>query len=388
MPAQLFSPEDQRLLPVLNTAVNKQMGIYMGGEAKGADLAKVDDVEFTRLAKTAKKNQPLRPLATVRTMLGYDDDASMVDIMAGIHDEYAALTASYNSNGIDPTAAINQTEDVIGQTEGLIAKFSAITSSFAQRVEASEPGANGFRRWVNVLWVPSEEGHDKTLTLTRNGRDVALDEYDEDHIGFLQNGIKPRLETVPGALIYPGFQEPWTVTSYDNYADLLGPKLGAAPRAIRPQEVFHGRVYSGINQSLLQADPDRMVVAIRDEAETAGMPGDGKMPNYNRRALMMSRVGILDDASKLQTQQEVIRRLGVHDMTFTSEAAKQAQFDLINPDGKYGDANIQAESERLHEVRQAQVQKALSTGKMMPAILGVTVVAHPKTHELSFPMSK
>ena len=385
--SEFLSPEDKKIVPVFNEAVNYQMTIHIGGEAKGADLNKLDDQEFTELVMNSER-QPLKPLAIARDMLGYDETATAADIMSGLHNEHMALKSLYLSNGIDPTQALDDSADIIDLTESYIAGYSRMIGGFAQRVEMTEPGANGLRRWNDKIWVPEEDGHDRSLGLDRLARDRGGDRFDNDHVRLMQIGVHPVLDSIPAAMSYPDLQEGATDPSYSNRSALLGPNLGQLPKLIGKQEVYHFRMYGGVLKKVMDADPDRTLLAFEKEVKNFDMPGREGIRDYEKREKAAALTGLLDPASILDVQRKTIKRLGVSERNFATEEAKRAQHELTNPDGSYGDAALAKKQRQLDLIRERKVNIAVKAGGLMPAILGVTVVAHPVTGELTFPYNK
>jgi hypothetical protein len=384
---EVFGVADRRIIPEFNWAVNEAMTLHLGKVARGIQLSELDDTEFTALVKSSDQ-QPLNPVEVMRDALGFDEDATEDDIQAGCRDERVKLVQTYRDHGIDPIEALEQADDIIFLTEAYIAGYSRKIGVFADHIERTAPGANALRRWNNHIWVPEEDEHDRLLAFIRQASgNSRLSNFHKIHIAHMQTMIHPSLDTLPAGAVYLAEQEGSTGPSYRNNAVLLGPKLGKPQRSVGKQEDLHTRMYTKVAIAMMEADPERTVRVLAETSDAFDMPARDGIEDYDERAKELGTIGLLDPVDVLDVQRPMIARLGVKDRHFKTKASQKAQNKLTNPDGPYGQVARDTLNDRLNHIRYYMAKRALRSKGVMPAIIGITVVADPKSGELSFPMS-
>lgn len=378
---------------VFNRAVNDAMATHLlGSAASGVDIGGLDDQEFLAVVQSVK-GQPMNPFTIVGTNVEFSDPQNwdtplmddVVDVLRGAAEE---LRHNYREHGVEPTRAIDAATQIISHTEAYITGYSRELGILGHRMVAANVGHNALQRWVAKLWVPEEDMHDRSLSFQNTlVGEVDMEEFFAGHAHHMQVGMHVPLVNLEQSTAYLAQQEGSTVPSYQGYAALLGPTLGQIPRAVGAQEARHTRFYTYVDERMMDEFPDDTVVALLGEEEAFEMPGMEGIPNFASMAAVAGLVGILDPVKVLTVQQRLNTRLKIADRQFTTDEAKRAQDILVNPSGPFSKAKLEKRQRQMEILRERAVEKERREGEPLPAILGMTVVADPRTNELSFPYS-
>lgn len=385
----LFTPEEERVIPTFNDAVNEAMALHVygrNGVPAGTNFAELDDVEFQRVVDGSVR-QPLNPITVCREALGYESGATLQDIMAGLRTARRAVLQQYLDHGVDPRPAWKAISDIIGHTEAYITGYSRVLGALAQKFILHNPKYNALDRWIGKLWVPEEDGHDRTHQLVQySTEDTDAEEFATDHIRHMQKGMHvPATEVVP-TTIYLWGQEDSTTISYRNREKLEGPVFYVPVRKTGSQEAVHTRLYGIGSAALMRMWPDLTVVALEEEHNTFAMPGREGIRNFGSKALVAAIAGLLDPVSVLEAQRERVKRLKLTRDLFKSDPAKKAYDTLVDPDGPYGDDELKRRRVDMEKKRERAIERARKSGQLMPAIIDVTVTSDARGN-LSFPIS-
>lgn len=383
---------DRHIVEVGDRAINESMQIhYFGKDLDNPDLSSLDDQEFIELIVAADR-QPMDPFDVLAKAIGggfsAKEDAPVFNNY--LKKTWDDLREQYIANGVDPKSSIEPTINIINATESYITGYATALGILAVKSMAQNPKLNGLYRWNGKIWVPEEDMHDRSLQVETQGTGmISMSQFFDEHREHMHRGIHVPTESIEQVIPYLTQQEPFTVESYKNAQALLGPILGAIPRAIMPDEARHSRAYAHVQGKLLDEEPNRVIVAMRKAFHKPEMPGKEGIRDYDIKSIAAAIAGILDLESMLLIQRELITKLKIAERkdTFTTPEAVKAWEDLIDPDGEYGDAILDKKTNLMADLRELAISDAQSKCELLPAIVGVTVVSDPRTHELSFPFA-
>ena len=387
--SELFPAESQAMLGAYNNAFGEAVATHLSlPKGDGKELSGLSDREYLGVIESSPTpSQPLNPVTVLRETLGYEPDVPLLDIMAGLRMAYADLMATYEGNRVDGRSALVNASNIIGHTEAYIAGYSRELGRLSNKMALVDPSFNMPTRWLDKLWVPQEDGHDRTWSLFISSLgDENMEEFYRDHARHMQIGVHVPIASIVPTQIYLTQQEGVTVPSYGNTAALYGPVLKTPALKNRAQEARHGREYLGITQKLVEQFPDEVIVALKAEFDDFAMPGKDGIRNFGAKELGAVIAGVLDPVSILKVQRPIIKKV-VESADVTTDEAKAAKDALVDPDGDYSEKQVAKREHQLEVLRGRVIRKAADRGSLMPAILGVTVIADPRSGELSFPLS-
>lgn len=383
---------NEHIADAYNDAINEAMQThYFGKDESAPDLSSLDDKEFIELIVKADR-QPINPTTIIAEAIGSgfspDEDApTFNNYLKASWDE---LVEQYIAHGVDPKSALEPSINIINSTESYISGYATDLGILATKSKVHNPKRNGFERWIRKIWVPEEDMHDRALQWQAQATGmISLSQFFDEHCEHMHRGIHVPTESIEQVNPYLTQQEPFTVESYKNAQALLGPILGAIPRAIIPDEARHSRAYAHGQSGLLDAEPDTVIIAMRQAFYKPEMPGKEGIRNYDDKSVQAMIAGILDLEGMLKIQRKLINNLDIAERrdTFTTPKAVKAWETLVDPDGDYGDSVLAKKAQFTADFREGAIADARAKGKLLPAIVGVTVVSDPRTHELSFPMA-
>ena len=385
---EILPNESPELLTAYNTAFNEAIARQLFNDSKrGTEVAEMSDAEFLHQIEISDR-QPINPVAIAREALGYPEEAGITHVLVGLQQEYQKLIAQYEDNGVDGRSALRNATNIIGHTEAYIAGYSRQIGKLTNRILMVDPVLNAPARWLEKLWVPQEDEHDRLWALFMMGcREEDMEDFYADHSHHMQVGVHVPVESLTPTQLYLTQQEGTTDTSYDNISTLYGSALRRIPKTIQGDESRHARDYLGVSTDIVEVDPDLTVTSLEYEVRTFAMPGKEGIRDFDEKSKQAGITGILDPLSILAVQQKTFRRLGIGDRVFKSDQAKAAQEKLMDPNGDYGDKMFKKRTRQLEGLRVRAIEKARQKGQLLPAIIGITVVADPRTGQLSFPMA-
>ena len=374
---------------VYNHAVNDAMATHLFPKqgVNGGDVAAMDDEEFLGALQSGDK-QPLNPVRIAREALELPEDTPVAEVMDGLAAAHGELLQTYEDNGVDPEPALQAAGDIIAHTEAYIAGYSRALGSFANAIHWANPSHDGPKRWIDHVWVPEEDMHDRSLAFMMAARaNPRLEEFYDHHAHHMQVGMHVPLEDPLQATAYLAQQEGSTGPSYKGYEALLGPVLGAFPRAIGNQEARHTRFYRYVARELAREYPDDMTVALLGEEQNFAMPGQQGIPDFKEKAGVAGGVGILDPEKIITVQRGLNAYMGLDGLDYETDEGKAARDALIDPFGDFGERMLEKRASQMAKARERAARRAEGRGEFLPAIIDVTVVQDPRTGELSFPRS-
>ena len=383
---------DRHIVEVADKAINEAMQIhYFGKDADNPIMGDLEDQEFVELIVTAKR-QPMHPTLVIAKAIG---NGFSPNEEAPVFNHYLKcawdeLVDQYTEHGVDPKSSIEPTMNIINSTESYISGYATDLGILATKSKLQNPKLNAFDRWIRKIWVPEEDMHDRSLQFQAQATGMPRQsQFIPEHIEHMHRGIHVPTESIEQVNPYLTQQEPFTVESYNNVQALLGPVLGAIPRAIMPDEARHSRAYAHVQGKLLDAEPDKVIVAMRNAFYKPEMPGKEGIRDYDTKSIAAAIAGVLDLESMLLIQRELIKKLQIveREETFTTPEAKKAWAELVDPDGEYGDAILDKKANLMADLREIAINDAQSKCELLPAIVGLTVVSDPRTHKLSFPFA-
>ena len=385
--ANLPPPENPDILRAYNSAFNDAIATHLGKDHSGEDVSMMSDGEFATYIADSER-QPLNPMLVVRESLGYPEGTPTIDILQGLRSAYHDLVAEYEAHNVDGQAALFNMLDIIAHTEAYIAGYSRELGRLTTIPMLNDPSLNAPARWLDKIWVPQEDEHDRLMQLVLLGTGIEnMEEFYTDHSRHMQIGVHLPVQQIIPTTAYLAVQEAVTDPSYGNGAALSGPVLSKPLKRIRPDEARHAREYAGVLLTLMVAAADLTVIALRDEYSSFAMPGNEGVRNFADKALVAGIAGVLDQVTILTKQRRLINHLGIEEAEVKSDEAKRAQEELVDPDGRYGQKAFERRAKQLERVRERAIKKAQAGGHLLPAILGVTVDSDVRTGELSFPLS-
>ncbi len=235
-----------------------------------------------------------------------------------------------------------------------------------------------FAAWLRE-WIAEEDGHgvimrDYALLTALIGDSPGLithTEYQQGRVSQLRSGMGIRLTTLAQAGAYLTTQELATYYAHLNLGYLLDKPGKSMMRRISGQEYNHYEFYSSLVKGLLELDPDRTMIAIRDQFRDFQMPGAIGIPNFKDLSKEIAIAGIFDPATITLIKSRLIKEWDLEDRKFYSDDAKQAQVDVIDPNSRQNRLALRL-SRLVLAARDKAVEEARSNAKILPFILGHT----------------
>lgn len=384
---ELFPSESPEIVKAYNDAFGEAIAKHLDVDGVSADdFAEMSDSEFVDVIQ-ASDRQPLNPITVARETLGLEPDTPVIEIMTGLRETYGELVKQYEDNGIDGKSALLNASNIIGHTEAYISGYSRDLGRLVHKMTLLDPSYNLPTRWLDKIWVPQEDAHDRLWSMLISGlAEEDMEAFYQDHARHMQIGVHLPVSSILPTQTYLMQQEGSTVPSYGNTAALYGPVLRKPALRIREDEARHKREYQAVTKRLMDVDPDAVVVSIKNEFDNFAMPGRDGIRDFRGKELSAVITGILDPVSILDVQIPMIKQL-VEAVVVTSDDAKRAQDALLDPNGEYSDKRREKRKHQLEIARDRSIKKAREDGSLVPAIVGVTVLADRRTGELSFPLS-
>jgi hypothetical protein len=385
---ELFPTDSPAIVEAYNTAFADAIATHLSvPEVTGAELATMSDAEFVDVIKSSDR-QPLNPITVARETLDLEEGTPVIEIMKGLKEAYSDLVTEYEDNGVDGRSALLNASNLIGHTEAYITGYSRDLGRLTNRMVLVDPSYNMPTRWLDKIWVPQEDAHDRLWSLMMSGlSDDDMELFNQDHSRHMQIGVHLPVTAILPTQTYLMQQEGSTVPSYGNTAALYGPILRKPALRIREDEARHRREYQAVTKRLMEVDSDAVVIAIKNEFDTFAMPGKDGIRDFDSKQAGAVVNGILDPVSVLEVQIPMINQL-IEKADVKTEEAKKAKDALLDENGKYSSEEKAKRQRQLERIRERVVEKAIKAGDLMPAILGVTVIADRRSGELSFPKSK
>lgn len=251
-----------------------------------------------------------------------------------------------------------------------------------------------FAAWLRE-WIAEEDSHgvimrDYALLTALIGNSPGLishAEYQQGRVSQLRSGMGIRLTTLAQAGAYLTTQELATYYAHLNLGYLLDKPGKSMMRRISGQEYNHYEFYSSLVKGLLELDPDKTMVAIRDQFKNFAMPGAVGIPNFKHLSREIAKAGIFDPATIALINSRLIEEWGLEGRKFSSDKAKQAQTDVIDPDSRQNRIAL-----RLARIvildRDKAVEDALNSTKVLPFIIGHTVEVKEVLNKQTSPESE
>ncbi len=203
--------------------------------------------------------------------------------------------------------------------------------SYHREIDGSfgSDGAWGF--WTG-RWTAEEARHGIVirdyLTVTRAVDPIALERERMTHMttGFVSAYERDIVHTVA----YVSFQELATRISHRNTGRHTDdPDLEAMLARVALDENLHMIFYRNVAAAVLEADPDRMVPAIRDVVTDFSMPGAG-VEGFTRRALTIAMAGIYDlRIHHDEVLAPVLRAWGIEQLEGLGGEAEKAREEIM-----------------------------------------------------------
>ncbi len=383
---ELFPNESPAVVETYNLAFSDAIATHLSLPGiSGTDLSKMSDVEFMEQIESSGR-QPLNPVSVARETLGLEEGTPLMDIMSGLRQAYAKIVEQYEGHGVDGRSALKNASNIIGHTEAYISGYSRELGRLVNKMVLYNPKYNMPSRWLDKIWVPQEDVHDRLWSMMITGfADENMETFYDDHSHHMQVGVHIPIKSILPTQTYLMQQEGSTVPSYGNTAALYGPVLRNPALRIREDEARHKREYQAVTKRLLEVEPDGVVLAIKNEFDNFAMPGRDGIRNFATKELNAVINGILDPVSVLAVQIPMIRQL-VDSAEVKTDEAKVARDALMDTSGDYSQKQVEKRKYQLELMRNRVIKKAIANGELLPAILGVTVVSDSRTGELSFPM--
>lgn len=385
---ELFPSDSSEIVEAYNAAFGDAIATHLSVPGvTGDDLAKMSDSEFVEVIKSSDR-QPLNPITIARETLGLEEGTPVIEIMNGLQEAYRVLIDEYVDNGVDGKSALRNASNLIGHTEAYITGYSRDLGRLTNKMVLLDPSYNLPTRWLDKIWVPQEDAHDRLWSLMMSGlSDDDMEMFNADHSRHMQIGVHLPITSILPTQTYLMQQEGSTVPSYGNTAALYGPVLRKPAVRIREDEARHRREYQAVTKKLMEVDPDAVVIAIKNEFDNFAMPGKDGIRDFDDKTSSAAINGILDPVSILEVQIPMINQL-IENAAVKSEDAKKAKDALLDDNGKYSLRQKAKRVRALEGLREKVVSSAIKKRQLMPAIIGVTVVADKRSGELTFPRSK
>ncbi len=247
-----------------------------------------------------------------------------------------------------------------------------------------------FSAWLRE-WIAEEDGHgvimrDYALLTALIGDSPGLisnAEYQQGRISQLRSGMGIRLKTLAQAGAYLTTQELATYYAHLNLGYLLDKPGKSMMRRISGQEYNHYEFYSSLVKGLLELDPDNTMLAIRDQFRDFQMPGAVGIPNFKDLSKEIAIAGIFDPATIALIKSRLTKEWALEDRKFSSDEAKQAQTDVIDPNSRQNRIALRL-ARMIASERDKAVEEARKSAKILPFILGHTAeVTEVPTEETS-----
>ena len=181
----------------------------------------------------------------------------------------------------------------------------------------------------NRRWTAEEHRHSIVIrdwmTVTRAVDPVVLERarMAQVSLGYAPEG--KLLNTCEG-VVYVTLQELATRISHRNTGRLLdGPGQDVMAK-VAYDENFHFLFYRDLASAMLEADPNRMVLALESQVKTFQMPGAG-IPDFARHAAAVAAAGIYDFNVHYEQilAPVVLRSWGLESITGLNAEAEQAR---------------------------------------------------------------
>ena len=385
---ELFPTDSPAVVETYNSAFGDAIATHLAVPGvTGEELATMSDTEFVEVIKSSER-QPLNPITIARETLGLEEGTPVIEIMAGFKKAYQDLIAEYEDNGVDGRSALLNASNLIGHTEAYITGYSRDLGRLTNKMVLLDASYKMPTRWLDKIWVPQEDAHDRLWSLMMGGlSDDDMEVFYKDHARHMQIGVHLPVTSILPTQTYLMQQEGSTVPSYGNTAALYGPVLRKPALRIREDEARHRREYQAVTKKLMEVDPDAVVVAIKNEFDNFAMPGKDGIRNYNSKQFDALINGILDPVSILEVQIPMINQL-IEKAVVKTKDAKAAQGALLDEKGRYSLDEKASRELDLASRRERAINKATKKGSLIPAIVGVTVLTDKRSGELTFPMSK
>lgn len=371
-----------------NNSFNRAISTHFYGSKvdRSDDIAAMTDAEFLEEVLSVDR-QPINPWQVMRETLGYEEGASSLDVLHGLRQAYNDLVADYEAHGVDGRTALANAINIIGHTEAYITGYSREIGILNNQIRQQDASLNGPARWHDKIWVPQEDGHDRLWSLLTLASSANMEAFGREHIRHLQIGTHLDIEDSLETLVYVTLQERSTGPSYGHIAKLLGPVLFRPSFVIKGDEDRHTREYASVTGDMLQVDPDATITILEKESDEFGMPGQEGIEDFESKAMVAGLAGVLDPVIILKLQRSLYKRIALDRAQPKTDIAKRSQERLLDSDGPYSEAMLIKRQGQMERIRARAVEKARKDGRLLPAILGVTVDADPLTRELSFPMA-
>lgn len=227
-------------------------------------------------------------------------------------------------------------------------------------------------------WTREEKGHGLVMneyaTLTGIvGKLVSHKRYKAGVDSQMKGGMNIEVASPAQGFAYLALQEYATFESHKNVSWLLDSLGKRVLNRIGGQEFNHSELYQKLLGALLRVDPDRTIVAIRDQyiPENFRMPG-GSIPGFKSLSANLAIAGVLDGYTLNKLKAKIVGKLKITDLQFNTDEAKQAQADLV---GWLDDETCKELGgvAMLDKHREKRIKAAKESGKLLPVIFGRTV---------------